>query len=135
MKKLMCGLVIAMSFVLAGCGSKDAEVTAFIADTDKLAGDIVQKVKANPTASGIDEAQKLLDGKKADLKTKYDSLKTIRGYQVKEETMKKFTDSVFRNAEAVNGMRIDYVEKSVDDASFSKKLDKLVNDFNAIYEV
>lgn len=135
MKKVIFGLAIVMSFVFAGCAGKDAEINAFISDSDKLANDIVKKVKDNPTVAGIDEAQKLLDSKKADLKTKYDVVKTARGYQVKEETMKKFTDSVFKNSESVNGLKLDYVEKTVEDESFGKKIDKLVEDFNAIYEV
>lgn len=85
--------------------------------------------------TAVKEAQKLLDDKKADLKKKYDVLKTARGFEIKEETMKKFTDSVFKNAQAVNGLKLDFVEKTMEDESFGKKIDKLVNDFNAIYEV
>jgi len=135
MRKTLFGLVLVWSFVFAGCGSKDAEINSFISDSDKLASEIVQKVKANPTATGVDEAQKLLDSKKADLRKQYDNLKTARGYQVKEETMRKFTDSVFKNAEAVNNLKLDFLEKTLNDKKFSEKIDKLVDDFNAIYEV
>lgn len=121
--------------MFAGCGSKDTEINAFISDSDKLANDIVQKVKADPTVAGVDEAQKLLDGKKADLKSKYDVVKTARGYQAKEETMKKFTDNVIKNSETVNGLKLDLIEKTTDDKDLSQKLDKLVADFNAIYTI
>lgn len=135
MKKAALCLVFVMSLMFAGCGSKDAEINTFITDSDKLAVEIVQKVKEDPTSKGVDEAQKLLDGKKADLRKQYDVLKTARGYQVKEETMKKFTDSVFKNAEAVNGLKLDFIEKTMSDKTFSEKIDKLVKEFNAIYEV
>jgi hypothetical protein len=137
MKKLMLGLMVLVSLMIIGCKSisKDAEVNAFIADSDKIASEIVRKVKANPTASGIDEAQRLLDAQKAGLKAKYDVLKQVRGYEVSEEIMKKFTDSTFKNIETVNGLKLDFVEKTLGDKTFGEKIDKLVNDFNAIYEV
>ena len=137
MKKLVLGLMILTSLVFAACSGagKDAEVNAFVTDSDKLASEIVQKVKANPTAKGVEEAQKVLEAKKADLKAKYDKLKTVSGYEIKEETMKKFTDSTFKNIESVNGLKIDYVDQTLDDAVFGEKINKLVTDFNALYGV
>ena len=137
MKKLVLGLMILTSLVFAACSGagKDAEVNAFVTDSDKLATEIVQKVKANPTARGIEEAQKILEARKTDLKAKYDKLKTVSGYEVKEETMKKFTDSTFKNIESVNGLKIDYVDQTLEDAVFGEKINKLVTDFNALYGV
>lgn len=135
MKKSALFLTFILGLIVLGCRGRDAEVDTFIEASDRLTVEIVQKIKADPTVSGVEEAQKILDGKKTDLRSKYDALKSARGYEIKEETMKKFTDSIFKNAEAVNNLRIDYVEKSVDDAAFGKKIDKLVDDFNQIYAV
>lgn len=136
MKKIILSLLVLTSFALAGCGAgKDAEVNDFVAESEKLAKEIVQKVKANPTTSGVEEAQKVLDAKKSELKAKYDRLKTVSGYEIKDETMKKFTDSTFKNIESVNGLKIDFAEKTFDDEAFSEKINKLVTDYNNLYGV
>jgi hypothetical protein len=77
----------------------------------------------------------MLDGKKAELKVKYETLKNTRGSEVSEETMKKFTDSVFKNIESVNGLKLDFVDKTLTDKDFGEKINKLVTDFNALYGV
>ena len=133
MKRIIVGLLVLTSFMFAAC-SKDAEVGSFISDSDKLANDIVQKVKATPTAAGIDEAQKTLDGKKADIKAKYESLKNVRGFQVKSETMKQLTDSVTKNITAVNSLKIDLMTATMNDKALSDKLDKLIDEYNALYK-
>lgn len=137
MRKKILGLMIVASFVLsAACGAgKDAEVNAFVTDTDSLTREIVRQVKTNPTATGVEAAQKLLDAKSSDIKAKYDRLKTVSGYEIKEETMKKFTDSTFKNIETVNGLKVDYIDKTLEDAAFGEKINKLVTDFNALYGV
>lgn len=129
-------LVVFASFALAGCRSgKDSEVSAFIKDADTLTADIVQRVKANPSSAGVTEAQRILDDKKANMKAKYDSLKAVRGSDVSEETMKKFTDSTFKNIESVNDLKLDLINETLADEDFGEKIDKLVNDYNDLYGV
>ncbi|HEX8250638.1 MAG TPA: hypothetical protein VF599_20865 [Pyrinomonadaceae bacterium] len=131
MKTTILGILLLMVLAFAGCGSnKDTEVNAFVADTDKLAGQIVTKVNANPTANGIDEAQKILDKQKSDLKARYDKLKELRGYELSEAVMKKFTDSVAKNIETIGGLQIQHAEQTVGDEAFGKKMNKLYTDFN-----
>ena len=136
MKTTILGILLLMVLAFAGCGvNKDAEVNAFVADMDKLAGQIVTKVNANPTASGIDEAQKILDKQKSDLKARYDKLKELRGYELSETVMKKFTDSVAKNIETIGGLQIQHAEQTVGDEAFGKKMNKLYTDFNSIFGV
>lgn len=136
MKTIILGILFLMVLALAGCGSnKDAEVDTFVADMDKLAGQIVTKVNANPTASGIDEAQKILDKQKSDLKARYDKLKELRGYELSEAVMKKFTDSIAKNIETIGGLQIQHAEQTVGDEAFGKKMNKLYTDFNSIFGV
>lgn len=108
MKTTILGILFLVILAFAGCGgtNKDAEVNAFVADMDKLAGQIVTKVSAEPTASGIDEARKVPDKQKSDLKARYDKLKELRGYEPSEAVMKKFTDSVAKNIETIGGLQI-----------------------------
>lgn len=136
MKTTILGILLLTVLAFAGCGSnKDAEVNIFVADVDKLAGQIVTKVNADPTASGIDEAQKILDKQKSDLKARYDKLKELRGYELSEAVMKKFTDSVAKNIETIGGLQIQHAEQTVGDEAFGKKMNKLYTDFNSIFGV
>lgn len=135
MKKAAFPLVFALFLALAGCVDKNSEILRFIADSDNLTGKIVGKIRESPNAEGVAAAQRLLDAEKRDLRAEYESLTAVRGSEVREETMKKFTESVFRNAEAINGMRRDFHDQIISDDDFAEKLDKLIDDFNGIYEV
>ena len=132
MRKIAFGLAIIACLTLIGCGNGDADINAFTTDFDKLTNDIVAKIKATPTAAGIDEAQKMLDGKKADMKTKLDGLKQLRGFQVSKDSTKKLADSLKKDLTTINSLKIDYMDKTLSDKDFSEKLNKLVVDFNAI---
>lgn len=130
-------LILTILAFAAACGgvSKDTEVSAFVADIDKVTGDITAKVKANPSVAGIEEAQKILDGKKSDLKARYDKLKELRNFEVSEAVMKKFTDSISRNMESVADLQIENADKTVSDEAFGKKINKLYTDYNQIFGV
>ena len=135
MKSTLFVLIISLVAALAGCGvKKDAEVNSFIADMDKVAADIVRTVDEKPD-SGVDRAQQLLDSKKAELKAKFDTLKDLRGFQLSEETTKKFSDAVAKNVGAVMDLQVKYAEKASEDAKFAQKLNKLSGDFNSIFGV
>src|SRR5215813_3569809 len=124
MKTLALTLVVLLSVILVGCGNRDTQVQSFITATDKLTTDIVQKVKANPTASGLDDAQKLLDDKKSEIKAQYETISKLRQAQVSQDMMKKLTDSTTKNLSSVNGLQIDYAAKTVGDKAFGDKISK-----------
>lgn len=135
MKTVTLTLVVLLSVILVGCGNQDTQVQSFITASDKLAADIVQKVKANPTASGLDEAQKMLDDKKSEIKSQYDTISKLRQAQVSQDMMKKLTDSTTKNLTSVNGLQIDFAAKTVGDKAFGDKITKLVKDYNSLYGV
>ena len=132
MRKIAFGLISFVCLTLIGCGNADADINAFTTDFDKLTNDIVAKIKATPTAAGIDEAQKMLDGKKSDMKTKLDGLKQLRGFQKSKDSTKKLSDSLKKDLTTVNSLKIEYMDKTMSEKDFSEKLNKLVVDFNAI---
>lgn len=135
MKSTLFVLIISLVAVLSGCGvKKDAEVNSFISDMDKVAADIVHAVDEKPD-TGIDRAQQILDSRKAELKAKFDTLKDLRGFQLSEETTKKFSDAVAKNVGAVTDLQVKYAERASEDAKFGKKLTKLSDDFNSIFGV
>lgn len=128
-------LLLAFGIVMAGC-KKDTEVNAVIADLDAFTKELVQKAESaqNPSA-GIDEAQKFLDSRKADLRVKIESLKDMRGYQVSKETTQKITESVTEDVMSVNKLKIKYMTETMRDPALKAKLDKLVNDYNAMLKM
>jgi multidrug efflux pump subunit AcrA (membrane-fusion protein) len=75
MKKLTSLLVSACCLVLAGCAGRDAEVKAFLDERAAVFGQMMEKIDANPTEAGVEEARKLFEAKKDDLRAKRDALK------------------------------------------------------------
>jgi PBP1b-binding outer membrane lipoprotein LpoB len=109
--------IAASSLMLAGC-SKDSAVLDFVKENDEV-------VAAVSAASTPEAAQKAFDDKKADLKAKFEPLKTARSFQVKPENMTKLTDSVTKGTTAVCGLEL----KAVLDAAKSAKYKKLCDDY------
>ena len=135
MKSTLFILIVGLVAALSACSvKKDAEVKSFIADVDQVAIDITRAVDEKPE-TGVDVAQQLLDKRKADLKTKYDKLKLLRGYELSDDVSKRFVDSVAKNVETVNGLRLKYAEEAAEDEKLGQKLVKLSNDFNSIFGV
>ena len=133
-RKLVALLLALAVTALAGC-KKDDEINAVLADFDSFTKELVKKVDAQPTAAGVDDAQKFLDSKKADLTAKWDSIKSARGFQVSDDTKKKMEESLKNNFESVVGLQVKYMSKTMSDNAFKSKLDKLVKDYQALYQV
>ena len=104
---------------LTGC-SKDAAVLDFVKEND----DVVAAITA---ASTPEAAQKAFDDKKADLKAKFEPLKTARSFQVKAENMTKLTDSVTKGTTAVCSLEL----KALLDTAKSAKYKQLCDDYTA----
>lgn len=137
MRNLAVFSIVLLCLAFVGCGalSKDAEVNAFVTDVDRVTKEIARKIEADPTAKGVEDAQRILDDKKADLKTRFDALEKVRGFQISEETGKKLVENLANNMMAINELKVNYLEKAGEDAAFARKLDKLVADFNAMFGV
>ena len=133
-KCIPLALVIAM-LTFAGC-KKDAEIESVIAELHTFSEQLVSKVQTAPNPSaGVDEAQKLMDSRKADLQAKMNSLKGVRGYQVSKETQQKMTDTLTKDAMSVAGLPAKYISVSMRDPAFRAKMDKLVKDYMEIFKM
>jgi hypothetical protein len=118
---------------LIGCSNKDADVEAFITENDAVMKDITSKIDANPTAAGIDDAQKSFDAKKASLKSKWDAVKDARGAQVSAEMQKKLEDSMKKNGEALTQTSTKNMMKLAQDRDAAMKFQKLMQDYSATF--
>lgn len=133
MKKITLFLMLAMAIFAFGC-SKDAEVDAFITENNAVMKDITTKIDANPSAAGVDDAQKSFDAKKDGLKTKWNAIKEARGAQVSSDMQKKLNDSI----EANNKMLMDVSEKHAvsiaTDGDGATKFQKLMTDYTEVFK-
>ena len=128
-------LLLAASLLLAGC-KKDAEINSVLADFNTFTNELVNKVdSASTPASGVDAAQKYLDEKKTELRAKWDSIKTVKNFQVSAETKKRMEDDLKKNLLSVYGLQNKYLDEAIKDPAFKAKMNKLVNDYKDLYEV
>ncbi len=127
--------VAACSILLAGC-KKDSEIEAVLADIDAFTKELVAKVESasNPSA-GVDDAQKLMDSRKGEIREKLNSIKSVRGFQVSEPTKKKMVESMTADAMKVGGLKAKYIRNSMNDPAFKRKLDKLVSDYQELFRI
>ena len=133
MKRVTLFLSLALCLFSIGC-SKDAEVNAFIAENNTVIKDMTAKIDANPSAAGVDDAQKSFDGKKVGLKAKWDGIKDAVGMQVSEDVKKKLTDSMAADMK----MLTDSAEKNamklaMDDAAMPN-FQKLMTDYGNTFK-
>lgn len=134
MKKITSLLIFACFMALTGC-SKDGEINAFITEFDTATKEIVSKIDANPSAAGIDEAQKAFDGKKASLKAKWDGIKDAVEFQVSADTKKKLEDSVSNNMKALMDVSTKNMMKLAMDKEASSKFQALLKDYQSTFAV
>ncbi len=133
MKKVSLVLFFALCLAFTGC-SKDAEVEAFIAENDAVMKDMTAKIDANPSAAGVDDAQKSFDAKKDSLKAKWDAIKDARGAQVSADTQKKLNDSMAGNMKELTDVSMKNAMKLAMDKDAATKFQKLMNDYGNTFK-
>jgi outer membrane murein-binding lipoprotein Lpp len=122
-------VLVAFILSLPGC-KKDDMVNETMAEVEKLATEINDTVnKAEDKKQGVADAQKLLDGKKDGLKSKMKEIGELRGFQVSDETMTKMGGSIADAVMKVEGLKLDLMSETMQDAELKTALDKLTKDF------
>lgn len=125
-------VLVVASVLLAGC-RRDAELISAMAEVDSFTNELVARTKAAATPSeGVDDAQHYLDSRKREIKAKAAFLAGVRGIQVSDETERKLIETVRRNQMLV--VSLQSMPSSTTDAAFKTKLDKLVNDYLALFQ-
>jgi hypothetical protein len=131
--RLCYALLVAASILLTGC-KKDAEITAALAEVDSFTNELVRRIHEGPApAQGVDDAQQYLDSRKREIKNKATLLAHVRGVQVSEETERKLIETVRRNQMMVASLQ-SHPKLPVNDVAFRTKLDKLINDYLALFQ-
>ncbi|QYO67406.1 hypothetical protein [Leptolyngbya sp. 7M] len=121
--------ILTLSCFAAGC-SKDAEVNAFIKEFDGTTKEMIEKINADPSASGVDAAQKAFDARKLQLTAKWNEIKGAVGFQVSKDTRKKLEQSVTNNMRALTEASIKHMVKMAADKDASAKFKQLLKDYS-----
>lgn len=133
MKKITLFLTLAVCLALVGC-SKDAEVNAFMAENTQVIKEMTSKIDANPSAAGIDEAQKAFDAKKASLKEKWNGIKEARGVQVSQDVQKKLEESMQADMKVLVDSATKNAGKLASDPAAMPKFQKLMTDYSDTFK-
>lgn len=128
-KVLSLAVAAVVSITTLAC-SRDAEILTFVGELDSFTAQLVKTAKSAPNPSaGIDAAQKYLDDNKAQLRQKLAAIKSVKNFQISEDTKKKMEASFVKNATAVASLGIQSAVLAATDAGFRTKLEKLMNDY------
>ena len=75
MRKISLPITLVFCLITLAChGAIKKEVNAYIEERQNLIVEMGKAVEANPTNAGVDEARKIFEAKRADLKKKQDEL-------------------------------------------------------------
>ncbi len=129
---LFMGLVCCLTFT--GC-NKDAEVDAFLTEFEATTADIAKKIDDNPSAAGVDEAQKAFTAKKSTLVTKFDAIKSARSFQVSEAKQKEMMDRVVKSASALTETARKNAMKLASDPEAISKFQALMKDYGETFKM
>jgi hypothetical protein len=128
MKKLSLIIALAFTVALSGC-SKDSEISAFITEWDAVTAEMVQKINSGD----VDGAKASFDQKKPSLQSKWDSIKTARGFQVSADSKKKLEESLKKNMSSLaSSMTANSMKLATDKAKFDK-LRNLIDEYGKIF--
>jgi hypothetical protein len=108
-------------------------VLGVLADIDSFTGELVKKVETSADAgAGVDDAQRYLDQRKADMRARFNALNSVKGFQVSKETKAKVTECATRNVTAVVSLKVKHALRAAQDAGFRVRLEKLTGDYRGL---
>ena len=134
MKKIVLFLMLIFCSAFVGCSGKDAEFNAFISENTAVVKEMTDKIDANPGAAGVDEAQKAFDAKKADLKTKWDAIKDVRGMEVSSDVRKKLNDTMQSDMKMLTDSATKNAMKLAMDKDAMANFKKLIRDYGETFK-
>lgn len=94
---------VSLALVLAGCG-KDAEVEAFLALFASTAAEIERAHGAAGAGGAEAAAAQAFARRRDELRRRYERIKDVRGFQLREETKRRFGAALAADMERVCGL-------------------------------
>ncbi len=124
MKTTSALLGLAFCLIFVGCNSHSAEVTAYANERSEVNAKMATAFDANPTEAGLDEARKIFDSRKDDLKAKHEAIKKL---DLSLVALKPILDAQVSDSKIWSNLLEKHGDKI---ASFKDKYYKLQNDFD-----
>lgn len=122
-----------LSLPIASACKSDGKVQEIVTTIDSFTTELINRIdqSGNPSA-GLDDAQKYFDSRHQEMSTRISELKALRESQVSIATKEKLSASLLEDATKVGDLQIKYVNQSLNDPSFKRKLDKLTKDYQLL---
>ena len=79
MKATMLFLVLGICLLSVGCRGSVEATKAYLDEKDNLLMQLSKTLEANPSEAGVDEARRMFEAKKGELKAKYEATKQESG--------------------------------------------------------
>ena len=122
MKSVALFVILSACLTLVACGGPVKELEDYINVQEEIILQMDKKIEANPTKAGVDEARKVYESKKDDLKAKCAAVnaKKLSG----DQTQRMMDSAVTR------GKMLEKVSQRIKDIDASLEFTKLINEFN-----
>lgn len=128
-----CGGSGAGSSTATGAGGADLGET--IAALKSFTKELTAKVEsAEDTKAGLEDAQKLLDARKAEMAARVASLRASGRAKADASARGSLLEAEVDNTELVHRLQVKYSDASSRDPVFKARLDKLVSDYDSIFK-
>jgi len=97
MKATMLLLVLGICLVSVGCKGPVEELKAFLNEKDDLLLQVAKTLEAKPSEAGVDEARRMFEAKKGDLKAKQDALNQKNLAKYGDLTLMRQDNAIFHD--------------------------------------
>lgn len=119
----------------ASAGAPGADDPAAVAAAaDAFTTELLAKIDgAGDPGAGVEEAQKFLDERGGALRARIEAARGGQRFRESAEARARMLDSEVTNRDRVAALRKQHLERWLRDAAFKSKLDRLMNDFDALW--
>ncbi len=113
---------------------KQTGIDALVAELNSFTDEVVKKVEsaADPSA-GADEAQRLLDSRREELKSKVRAARESAEFRENKEANGRLLECEVSGGDRVSALSTRYLDQSIKDPALRSKLGKLSGDYNSIF--
>ena len=134
-------LTLACCLLPAGCGGnkRAAEPGApdadeVLAEVNSFTAELMRKVETAPDPSaGLEEAQRLLDGRKDGLAAKISALRRSQSPRADDAARGRLLESEVENVRNVSTLRTKFMSEAMRDGRFRERLDRFVGDYESLW--
>ncbi len=113
--------------------SGEGSVEGALAEVDSFTSELLKRIEgAKDAGAGLAEAQKFFDARAGQIRARVLALRA--GAQSNAEARRKLLESEVDNSGRVSNLQTRFLDRSMRDARFKTKLDKLVSDYRELFK-